>query len=231
MHGRIGVGSLSGIALAVYLGGPGVLFWIWVTSILCAGNAFAETVLAVCFRKKDTQNVYRGGPFYYISDGLGNKKLAFFYAFIVLVSYIGGFLSLQVNTVSRTLEGLYQIRPIIIGIVFAIFAGITILGGVKKIASITSTLVPFMTFFYLFFCIYILLSHISFLPQIFFTIIDSALNFKSFGIGVLSTLLIGMQKGIFSSEVGLRNRFNCCSYGRLYFPCKKWIGTNIWHSY
>lgn len=102
-----------------------------------------------------------------------------------------------------------------IGIIFAILAGITILGGVKKIASTTSKLVPFMTLFYLFFCLLIILSHLSALPQILLSILDSALNIKSFGIGVITTLLIGMQKGIFSSEMGLRNWFYCCCNSRL----------------
>ena len=187
------------------------MFWIWITSLLCSTNTFAETVLAVCFRKKDVGNIYRGGPFYYISDGLNNKKLAFFYAFIVLISYIGGFLSLQVNTVSRSLYGLYN-PTIAIGIIFALICGITILGGVQKIASTTSKLVPFMTLLYLVFCIYTIILHINQLPQIIFSIIDSAINVKSFGVGTITALLIGMQKGIFSSEVGLRNWLYCCSY-------------------
>ena len=121
----------------------------------------------------------------------------------MLISYIGGFISLQVNTVSRSLYDLYSIPPIAIGIIFAFLAGVTILGGVKKIASTTSKLVPFMTFLYLFSCMYIILTHIHQLPNVIFSILDSALNIKSFGFGTLSTLLIGMQKGIFSSEVGL----------------------------
>ena len=173
------------------------------TSFFCATNAFAETVLAACFRRKDTGNIYRGGPFYYISDGLGKKYMAFFYAFIVLIAYIGGFASLQVNTVSRCLQDLYSIPQVAIGIVFALLTGFTILGGVKKIASTTSKLIPIVTGLYLAVCMYLILSHLSQVPQIFLSILDSALNVKAFGIGTVSTLLIGMQKGIFSSEVGL----------------------------
>jgi len=78
LAGKIGVGSLSGIALAIYLGGPGVIFWIWLTSFLCATNSFAESVLAVVFRKKDEEDTYRGGPFYYIKEGLGRGILLLF---------------------------------------------------------------------------------------------------------------------------------------------------------
>lgn len=121
----------------------------------------------------------------------------------MLIAYVGGFASLQVNTVSRCLQDLYNIPSIAIGIVFALLTGITILGGVKKIASTTSKLIPIVTGLYWIVCIYLILSHLSQLPQVFLSILDSALNVKSFGIGTISTLLIGMQKGIFSSEVGL----------------------------
>lgn len=129
--------------------------------------------------------------------------MAFFYAFIILIAYIGGFSSLQVNTVSRCLQDLYGISPITVGIVFALLTGFTILGGVKKIASTTSKLIPIVTGLYVTVCMYFILSHLNQVPQIFISILNSALNVRSFGIGTISTLLIGMQKGIFSSEVGL----------------------------
>lgn len=203
LAGRIGVGSLSGIALAVYLGGPGVLFWIWFTSFACAGVAFAESVLAVVFRKRDAGNIYRGGPFYYIKDGMGNKKLALIYALIVLFAYVGGFLTMQVNTVSKCVNEVVSINPLLIGIVIAILAGITIFGGVKKIADVTSKLIPAVTFVYLSICIYIMMDNIEMIRPIFEEVINCAFNFKAFGMGTVTTLLIGMQKGIFSSEVGL----------------------------
>ncbi|MCL2383345.1 MAG: alanine:cation symporter family protein [Oscillospiraceae bacterium] len=203
LAGRIGVGSLSGIALAIYLGGPGVLFWIWMTSILCAIMAFAESVLAVVFRRKDSGNIYRGGPFYYIKDGMGNKKLAVIYAAIIIVSFIGGFLTVQVNTVSRSINDIANINPIIIGVTIAAITGVTIFGGVKKIANVTEKLIPIVTFFYLAVCAYIIFSNIPMIRPVFNLVLDSAFNFRSFGAGVISTLLIGMQKGIFSSEVGL----------------------------
>ena len=200
---RIGVGSLSGIALGVYLGGPGTLLWIWTTSFLCATMAFAESVLAVVYRRKDEGHIYRGGPFYYISDGLGKKHLALIYAFVILFAYIGGFLSMQVNTVTKCFTSVMSINPLFIGLTIAIVAGLTIFGGVKKIAGVTSKLVPIITVFYLSICLYIIISNYKMVPQILVNIIDSAFNYKAFGFGILSTLLIGMQKGIFSSELGL----------------------------
>jgi len=184
-------------------GGPGVLFWIWLTSILCATSAFSETVLAVVFRKKDLKNIYRGGPFYYIKEGMGNRKLATIYAVFVLFAYIGGFMTIQVNTVTKSITDMININPLFVGIIIAILTGITIIGGVKKIANITGKVVPFMTLCYFFICIYIIIVNKELIPEILGSIIHSAFNIKTFGWGILSTLLIGMQKGIFSSEVGL----------------------------
>lgn len=203
LAGRIGVGSLSGIALALYLGGPGILLWIWLTSLLCAPNTFAESVLAVVFRKRDSGNIYRGGPFYYISEGMKNKKLAFLYAVIILTAFIVGFSTMQVNTMTKCIDSVLSINPAVIGILIILITGVTILGGVKSIASTTSKVIPIVTISYLAVCLYIIFLNIHTLPQILIDIFNSALNFKSFGFGILSTLLIGMQKGVFSSEVGL----------------------------
>ena len=203
LAGRIGVGSLSGIALALYIGGPGILFWIWVTSFFAASTTFVESFLAVIFRKKESINTYQGGPFYYIKDGLKNKKLAFIYAFIILIAYTGGFSTIQVNTISKCVEELVNIDPIVIGIIMAIFTGMMIFGGAKKIAEATSKLVPVMSLFYMIISLYIIGSNIDLLPSVLSDIFNSAFNVKALGGGVLSTFIIGMQKGIFSSEVGL----------------------------
>ena len=202
LAGRIGVGSLSGIALAVYIGGPGVLLWIWLTSLFCAPLAFAESLLATIYRKKDKDN-YTGGPYYYIKEGLKKHKLAFVYASIILISFTWGFSTIQINTVSKCINAISGINPLIIGIIISILVALTIFKGVKKIAETTSKLVPIMTIFYGTICLLIIGANINSIPNIIVDIFNSALNFKTFGIGIVATLLIGMQKGIFSSEVGL----------------------------
>lgn len=148
-------------------------------------------------------NIYRGGPFYYIQDGLGNRGIALIYAVLIIVSYICGFMTIQVNTISICITNIWNINPIIIGIVIAILTGITILGGVKKIAGTTAKLVPFMTTLYMAICGYIIAKNYQIVPTIIMEIISTAFNIKALGFGVVSTLLIGMQKGIFSSEAGL----------------------------
>lgn len=153
--------------------------------------------------EKTRGNIYRGGPFYYIKDGMGNKKLALLYAIIIIFSFIGGFLTIQVNTVSKSINSIIDISPIIIGIIISLIAGITIFGGVKKIANVTEKLVPIVTLFYVIVCGYIIFTKSELIRPILSQIIESSFNFRAFGGGVITTLLIGMQKGIFSSEVGL----------------------------
>ncbi len=199
---RIGVGSLAGIALAIYLGGPGTIFWIWVSSILTSVNAFSESLLGIVYREKDG-DVHKGGPAYYIDKGLHKKKLALCYALLIVVAYIVGFMTIQANTISASLQDYYQIPPIVTGIILAIITGISIIKGVTGIVQLTSKLVPIMGGIYLLLGIYILFTNFSSLFDIFGLILDNAFNFKSFGVGIFSTFLIGIQRGVFSTEAGL----------------------------
>ena len=115
LAGRIGVGSIAGVALALHLGGIGSIFWMWVTAFLGAANSFVETVLGVIYKEKDEDNIYKGGPSYYIKKGLNNKKLGGIYAVIVIFSYVGGFLSIQSNTITKSINEIAPVSPIIIG--------------------------------------------------------------------------------------------------------------------
>ena len=203
LAGRIGVGSISGVALAIYLGGPGTIFWIWVISIFSATLAYGETYLGVKYKEKDEKNVYRGGPAYYIKKGLNKKVLGAIYSIMIIICYGIAFVCIQSNTISKAVTGLTNINPIIIGIILSIITFLIIFGGIKKIASATSKIVPLMSLLYIGLSLYVLASNISLIPNIFKTIIDGAFNFTSFSAGFLVTLLTGVQRGIFSNEAGL----------------------------
>ena len=199
---RIGVGSLAGIALALYVGGPGSIFWIWVSSIITSVNSFSESVLGVVYRERD-DDVYKGGPAFYIDKGLGNKKLAKFYAFLIMSSYIVGFMTIQANTITASISSYIDVSPLVIGIILAGVSAYSILGGVKGIVNLTSMLVPVMGGIYLLVSCYIIIENITIMPNILFQILNGAFNFKSFGAGVLSSFVIGIQRGVFSTEAGL----------------------------
>lgn len=199
---RIGVGSLAGIALAIYIGGPGTIFWIWITSIITSVNTYCESYLALKYQEKDN-NSYKGGPAYYIKNGLNNKKLAFIYALFIIISYIFGFITIQANTISKSLKSFLNINPLIVGIILSILTGYIIFKGLNKIIDITSKMVPIMGIGYLFISIIIFILNYNKVPEILNLIISSAFDIKTFGIGILSTFIIGIQRGIFSTESGL----------------------------
>lgn len=202
LAGKIGVGSIAGISLSIYLGGIGSIFWIWIISILSAILTYSETILGIIFRQKDN-NLYVGGPSYYIKNGLKKPKLGIIYSIMILLSYIGGFISIQTNTITKSITQYININPIIIGIIIAIMTYYAINKGVKKIANISAKMVPIMILIYILFGFYIIALNINKIPNIIMLIIKQAFNLKSFYVGFLSSFIIGMQRGIFATEAGL----------------------------
>lgn len=202
LGGRIGVGSIAGIALAIYYGGLGSIFWMWVIGLITVPLSFAETVLGVKYKEKDGK-YYKGGPSYYIKKGLNKKWLGSLYAFLIILSYVGGFLGIQANTITKSVNTFININNFIVGIIICLITLLIILGGIKKIAKTCSKLVPFMTLLYVLSALYVVILNIDLVPSILVSIIKEAFNFKSFGFGLISTMIIGIQRGIFSSEAGL----------------------------
>jgi AGCS family alanine or glycine:cation symporter len=141
---RIGVGSLAGIALAIHYGGVGTIFWIWVSTFICSANAFSESMLGVMYRKKDKDN-YVGGPSYYIENGMKNRVLGKIYAIALIFAYIAGFLTVQSNTIVKSITEVYNYNPIVIATIISILTLIVIYKGLNSIASFSAKLVPFMT--------------------------------------------------------------------------------------
>lgn len=199
---RIGVGSLAGVALAIHVGGVGTIFWLWASAILTAPNAFAESCLGTIYREKDGE-FYKGGPSYYIDKGLGNKRLAKVYAILIIISYILGFLTIQSNTITKSLENVTKIPSLAIGIMIAILTGVIIIKGVKTIADASSKLVPVMGIGFLTVSLFIIFKNINVMPDMIGNIIQEAFNVKALGMGVLTSFLIGVQRGIFSNEAGI----------------------------
>ena len=199
---RIGVGSLAGIALAIYIGGPGTIFWIWITSVITSVNSFCESYMGAKYQEKDSI-AYKGGPAFYIDKGLKNKKLAKIYAILIIVAYVVGFMTIQANTITKSLQEYMSVSPLLIGITLALISGYIIFKGLDEIISTTSKMVPIMGGAYLITSLVIIILNLNLLPNIFKLIISSAFNFKSATTGVLSTFIIGIQRGVFSTEAGL----------------------------
>ena len=203
LAGRIGVGSIAGIAISIYYGGIGSIFWMWASAILACTLTFMETIIGMIYQQKDTEFICKGGPSYYIKYGLNNKLLGSIYAIIILISDIAGFISIQTNTIVHSVQEIVNINEYFIGIVLSILIFIIIIGGVKRIANFASKMVPFMTLLYLFVCFIILIFNIEKIPSIITIIIKSAFNSKAIKGGLLGTMVVGVQRGIFSSEAGI----------------------------
>ena len=199
---RIGVGSIAGIALAIYIGGPGTIFWIWVIGIITSINTYCESYLGAKYQVHDRDG-YKGGPSYYIENGLKNKKLAVFYSFLIMIAYIIGFMTIQANTITVSLNNYYHINPIIIAIVISIISFFSIIKGLKTVVGITSKIVPFMSIGYILLSIIIIIKNIGIIPNTIIYIIKSAFNTKSFSTGFLTSFIIGSKRGVFSTEAGL----------------------------
>ena len=201
LGGCIGVGSLAGIALAIFKGGVGTIFWILLSCLIIAPNSIVENSLAVMYHEK-INNGYVGGPAYYIKKGLGYKKIALMYAIIVSIAYLFGFLTIQSNTIAKSITVFYNIPSILIGIIIGILSFLIIRKGLKGIANFSKFFVPLMGIVYLLVAILIIVKNINLIPSILGNIIHEAFNTTSLKYGILSSIIIGIERGIFASEVG-----------------------------
>lgn len=191
---KVGVGSLSGVALAIYFGGIGSMFWLCVVSMIVSINTYQECLLGVKYRKKNGDS-FIGGPGYYITKCLGNKKLGMLYSVLIIIAYSGLFLSIQSNTIANALKS-FDIDNIYVGIFLVISVMFIIFKGVKGISLVNSILVPVMLIFYLLLGSYVFGSNISMIPDIIKAMFREAFNIKS----IIPVFLIGMQRAIFITE-------------------------------
>lgn len=196
---RVGVGSLSGVSLSLYLGGIGSVFWMWISTIICSSTTMLETVVSLKYRKKINDYEYEGGPFYYISLGLKKYKMAILYAVLFLISYAGGFLTIQSNTISRVVTEIVPIKEFLVGIIIVLLTSFVIFKNKKELIDIVSKIIPFITLVYIISCLVIIIPNYCFIDDIIKLIIKEAFNPKSFVTG----FTIGITKSIFSTEAGI----------------------------
>ena len=208
LAGTIGTGSIAGVATALVLGGPGAVFWMWISALLGMVTKYSEIVLAVKFREKDENGANVGGPMYYIKNGLGNKWLAGAFALFAMIACIGTGNATQSNSISGVLDLNFNIAPWITGVVLTVLVGTIIIGGVKRIAVVNEKLVPVMAVFFVIASVLALIFNADKIPAAFALIFKEAFNFKSAasgvaGYGILSALRYGVGRGVFSNEAGL----------------------------
>ena len=208
LAGTIGTGSIAGIATALVLGGPGAVFWMWISALLGMVTKYSEIVLALKFREKNENGAYVGGPMYYIRNGLGKKWLAALFAAFAMIACIGTGNATQSNSISGVLNMNFSIAPWITGVVLTVIVAVVIIGGVKRIAAVNEKLVPVMAVFFILASVFALIFNAEKIPAAFSLIFKEAFNFKSAfggisGYSILSAMRYGVGRGVFSNEAGL----------------------------
>jgi AGCS family alanine or glycine:cation symporter len=208
LSATVGVGNIAGVATAIALGGPGALFWMWVTGLFGMATKYSEAVLAIKYREVDKFNTMSGGPMYYISKGMGIKWLGVIFAVFASIAAFGIGNMVQSNSVAKGLESTFGISPWATGAVLSIATGMVILGGIRSIARTASAIVPFMIILYIVGAILTLIAHYTNIPQAFKLIFVHAFSPTAVTGGFLGTALsqtvrIGVARGIFSNESGL----------------------------
>lgn len=209
LSSTIGTGNIAGVAVAIAIGGPGAVFWMWVTAFVGMASKFAEGVLAVKFREVDADGRHVGGPMYYIKNGMGSKWAwlgAIFAGFGILAAWGTG-ASIQANAIADALNSNYGVAPYLSGLILAAAAAAVILGGIKRIANVASKLVPFMAFSYLAAGLIAISLNADAIPAAFSSIFSQAFGYDAAKGGFIGGLLLlamqkGVARGIFSNEAG-----------------------------
>ncbi|MCR4956444.1 MAG: sodium:alanine symporter family protein [Lachnospiraceae bacterium] len=220
LAGTVGTGNIAGVAGAIAIGGAGAIFWMWVSAFLGMATKFAEVTLAVHFREKNEEGEYVGGPMYYIKNGLGDKWkwLAVLYSLFGILTVFGTGNATQTNTIVASIasaltnfnvidESNMGTFKLVVGVIITILLALVLLGGIKRIGSVTEKLVPFMAVLYIVFALGVVILHIGTVPAVLKGIVVGAFTPKAFTGGVVGSFIIslkkGLSRGIFSNEAGL----------------------------
>jgi len=210
MAATLGVGNIAGVSTALSLGGPGAVFWMWISALVGMATKFAEAQLGVKFREKRGEDDYSGGVMYYIENGMGGKWkwLAVLYAFFAGIAAFGIGNMVQSNTLAHAAENGFAVPTWITGIAVSFFVGLVILGGIKRIGKVAEKLVPIMAVFYFLGGTAIIILNISLLPEVIASIFRNAFSpaaaFGGFaGASVRMAVRFGIARGVFSNEAGL----------------------------
>ena len=210
LSATIGTGNIAGVATAIYLGGPGAVFWMWMTALFGMATKYAEAVLALRYRERDELGQYVGGPMYYIKNGLGYRWrwLALFFALLGTFASFGIGNMVQANSVADAMATMFQLPSWITASLITVIAAVVILGGITRIAEVAEKLVPFMAIAYVGGALWVIAANADKIPEAFFIIFKSAFSATAAtggfaGATIWTALRFGVARGIFSNEAGL----------------------------
>ncbi len=207
---RVGTGNIAGVAVALVLGGPGAIFWMWMVALVGMATAYAESTLAQLYKVKDSREpdgVYRGGPAFYIARGLGLPWLGGVFSVCLILSFGLVFNAVQANSIADAMEGAFGMPKLATGLAIAALTGVVIFGGIRQIATVAEYVVPFMAGIYLLVAIIVVLMNLGAVPGMLGHIVSNAfgLTEAAGGItgGIAAAMLNGVKRGLFSNEAGM----------------------------
>ena len=200
---RVGTGNLAGVAVALYLGGPGALFWMWMVALVGMATAYAESTLAQLYKIKNENGEYRGGPAFYIARGLNAPWAGAVFSVCLILTFGLAFNAVQANSIADAFQGAFGMDKIWVGIGLAVLTAVVIFGGIRQIARVAELIVPFMAVIYLAVALFVVISHIGEVPSLLAMIVQEAFGFGAATGGIAGAMLNGVKRGLFSNEAGM----------------------------
>ncbi|MDU0348553.1 alanine/glycine:cation symporter family protein [Actinomyces sp. MRS3W] len=222
---RVGTGNIVGVAIAITMGGPGAVFWMWIVALVGMATGFVESTLAQLFKVAHPDGTFRGGPAYYIHKGLGSKTLASIFA--VVITFVFGFAyeATQANAISNVLKGTFNIEPWVTAVVLVLITTPVVFKGIKRVAAITEWLAPLMALVYVIIAIVILVLNLDAIPAALVSIFKGAFGVDQalwgLGGGFLAATLNGIKRGLFSNEAGEGSVPNAAATATVHHPVQQ----------
>ena len=218
---RVGTGNIAGIAMAVVAGGPGSVFWMWLIALIGSASSFVESTLAQIFKVRD-KDTFRGGPAYYIEQGLNNKGMGILFSILITICFGFIFNAVQSNTITAAFNNAFGVNRLAIGIILATLTGIIIFGGVHRVAKVSEVIVPIFAVLYILVSLFVVVINIGEIPGIIKTIFESAFGLREMAVGSMSgMILVGIKRGLFSNEAGMGSAPNAAATADVTHPVKQ----------
>jgi len=224
---RVGTGNITGVALAIGVGGPGAVFWMWIIAILGMATAFIESTLAQVYKVKDG-DTFRGGPAYYMEKALGQRKLGIVFSILLTLSFGFIFNAVQSNTIATSVGEAFDIEPYFIGILLVALTAMIIFGGVHRIVKVTQVLVPVMAVFYLIVALFVVVTNFAEIPAVFKLIFSQAFGLQEAAGGAIGIAIMqGVRRGLFSNEAGMGSVPNAAATANTSHPAKQGLVQSL----
>ena len=230
MGNRIGVGNISGPILAILVGGPGAIFWMWIFAILGSATSFLETTIGQLFKVRGSDGEFHGGPAYNIRNGLGLRRMAMGVAFVMILMYVVGFISMEVSSMASALCGAFTFdgNKLVFAVILTALTAVTILGGVRRIADMSTGIVPAMALGWFIVCVISIALSDGGVVNAFTMIFQYAFSVPSaIGGGIGAMLIIGMRRGVISNEAGIGTITNISSMADVSHPAAQGLSQSL----